>query len=94
MESASSYEDTDSTHVELSTVCMASEQKKGLLLSEITIGCGKKTCKSNTYMSGSGHCLNCTSMLPREADFPRVTIFIVDFIFFYVTIYSLSLSEW
>lgn len=26
--SASSYEDTDSTHVELSTVCMASEQKK------------------------------------------------------------------
>lgn len=40
--SASSYEDTDSTHVELSTVCMASEQKKGLLLSEITVGCGEK----------------------------------------------------
>lgn len=40
--SASSYEDTDSTHVELSTVCMASEQKKGLLLSEITVACGEK----------------------------------------------------
>lgn len=40
--SASSYEDTDSTHVELSNVCMASEQKKGLLLSEITVGCGEK----------------------------------------------------
>lgn len=68
--------------------------KKGLLLFEIDIGCGNVQIRTHLNTSGSGHCLNCTSLLPREPDFPRVTIFIVDFIFFYVTIYSLSLSEW
>lgn len=68
---------------------MASKQKKGLLLFEFNIGCGNVQTKHIHVWIWTLSQLYLYSMLPREPDFPRVTIFIVDFIFFYVTIYSL-----
>lgn len=79
----------------VTTVCMASEQKKGLFfLFEITIGCGKM-CKSkhiHVWIWTLSQLYICVATGSRL--FPRVTIFIVDFLFFYVAIYSTPLSEW